>query len=230
MRARVQQQLARRRVRVVGDVEHGAGADVDVAVDEHASKHPPAGRLGKRAFALASMKNFDHTPAGPGPRTLGARPARLGSDPHGWGQTRTVGVRPRVCSRRGEGGPTGRGSMLARLRSLRTRGRRVVRPGAACARASVQASASESCTLTLARPAVVRAAARRCAAGPKGRRVRRSTLPPPLRARTGRARADRRAAGPHQVVVTAGDQDDGTRCMQLEASRRLGRPPRARRV
>ena len=229
LRARVQQQLARRRIGVVGDLEHGAGADVDVAVDEHASKHRPAGRLRQTSISAGGHEEIRSRPAG--------RSARSVPGPHGWGQTRTVGVRPARCgsdpgcAASGRGGPAGRGSMLARLRSLRTRGRRGSSgPGRRGSRVGAGLCERSRRRAMLARPAAVRAACEtRTRPGRRGRRARRPALPPPLpleerRARCG-SRVHRAAA---QVVVAAGDQDDRAGRVQLQAGGGLGRRGRER--
>ena len=78
----VQQQLARRRIGVVDEVERRVRADVDVAVDEHgrlpradgdcsrrrlplSASIAPAARLRKRRFAATVMKKFDYSPSQP---------------------------------------------------------------------------------------------------------------------------------------------------------------------
>ena len=85
--AGMQQQVARRRIRVVGELEHDPRADVDIAVDEHAPSIVCAEAFGKRAFQLEVMKKFDRDMAGV---TLGTRGVSLG----------TPGVWPGTCRAR----------------------------------------------------------------------------------------------------------------------------------
>ncbi len=229
VRARVQQQLARRRIRVVGDVEHGAGADVDVAVDEHASKHPPAGRLRQTSICTGGHEEFrSHPPPGRvrnarcqartvGVRPhVGVRPARCGSDPGcaavGAREAQQVGDRCSLgCARCEPGGEEDRSAG----RGVRSG------VGAGLGERVVHADARQ------ARCGQGRGEARRGRAEEGGVRAgprchRRCALEQLALARIGVQRA---AA---QVVVTARDQDDGARRVQLEAGRRLGRRRRER--
>ena len=219
VRARVQQQLARRRIGVVGDVEHGARADVDVAIDEHrslllpwgcsrrrlprCSQHRaanPAAR--KRRFPLEVMKKFDT-----GRSRTGVRPA--------------VRVRSHVSSQAEE---ARHGCALARA-SLRTRGRRGSCGRARRAhRASAQASASASCTADARQAGCGQSAsARRGAgrpeeggvrAGARGHRRRALELLALLGRGVHRARRPGRRQPPAIRTTEPG-------CVQREAGRRL---------
>ena len=101
-------------------------------------------RFGKRAFPLGVMKKFD-------------RPQRSG--------LADVAQRHRARPERAvaSGGGPSRSGIAARSAGLVANqgAKRIVRPGAACARASLQASASVSCTRRSRGPLRVSAAARR---------------------------------------------------------------------
>ncbi len=111
--------------------------------------------LRKRRSCVAVMKKFD---ADRDPKRDSSTIRHSGSDPARRGQTPIP-----CCHSPSSSGTAARSAGVVANQGAKT----IVRPGAACARASLQASASVSCTATLARPAAASASARRGPAGPK---------------------------------------------------------------
>ena len=203
--ARVQEQLARRRVGVVGDVEHGPRADVDVAVDEH-------GRLPYRCGA-APDAGSPAAKIAPAARLRKRRPCGNGHE-----EIRLDDRAPSEPEQR-------RGSPRARRASSGTRAR-TRSSGRAPARARASAAASprrrvhgDACQTGLGerRGESRRGRARR--ARRARRRVRRDCRGALEMLASSRRGVHGAAA---EVVVAAGDQDDRAGRVQREAGGRLG--------
>ena len=144
------------------------------------------------------MKNFDHADRGSGPQRSVSGPHRLGSD-------RTLGSDPHVagaidpgCSASGRGRPSRSGIDARSAGLVANQGAKtIVRPGAACARASA-AGLGERVVHADARQARGASGPRRGAGRPgrRGRRARRRALPPPRRARTASRSRGSACSGP----------------------------------
>ena len=132
-------------------------ADVDVAVDEHRSL--PHCRWG---CSRRRLPRWPKHRARLAPANAGLRSTVMKKFDHRMRSRSAAGVRPQAGRPRAT-----RSCALARGVVGNQGAKTIVRPGAACARASAQASASERARSTLARPAAVSAAARRGPAGPK---------------------------------------------------------------